>query len=167
MFFAAASSRPLWRPPTKRRVPLREMAPPRSRRRDQPRASGERRSAATMRRDMPAGRNGLLCSICIYRLVGRTRHGRCDEPAAFQLELVLVFPLPPHRARHARRGLAHLAPTALHPDQPGAGAYKVVPSCVPRTHPLLSAHNRVCDNREAPCEDRYNSLPQPLRRLRR
>jgi len=40
--------------PTKRRVPLREMAPPRSRRRDQPRASGERRSAATMRRDVPA-----------------------------------------------------------------------------------------------------------------
>ena len=44
-----------WRRPTKRRVPLREMAPPRSRRRDQPRASGERRSAATMRRDVPAG----------------------------------------------------------------------------------------------------------------
>ena len=40
--------------PTTRRVPLREMAPPRSRRRDQPRASGERRSAATMRRDVPA-----------------------------------------------------------------------------------------------------------------
>ena len=37
--------------PTTRRAPLREMAPPRSRRRDQPRASGERRSAATMRRD--------------------------------------------------------------------------------------------------------------------
>ena len=37
--------------PTKRRVSLREMASPRSRRRDQPRASGERRSAATMRRD--------------------------------------------------------------------------------------------------------------------
>ena len=36
--------------PTKRRVSLREMASPRSRRRDQPRASGERRSAATMRR---------------------------------------------------------------------------------------------------------------------
>ena len=40
--------------PTKRRVSLRAMAPPRSRRRDQPRASGERRSAATMRRDVPA-----------------------------------------------------------------------------------------------------------------
>ena len=40
--------------PTTRRAPLREMAPPRSRRRDQPRASGERRSAATMRRDVPA-----------------------------------------------------------------------------------------------------------------
>ena len=40
--------------PTTRRVPLREMAPPRSWRRDQPRASGERRSAATMRRDVPA-----------------------------------------------------------------------------------------------------------------
>ena len=39
--------------PTTRRAPLREMAPPRSRRRDQPRASGERRSAATMRRDVP------------------------------------------------------------------------------------------------------------------
>lgn len=38
--------------PTTRRAPLREMAPPRSRRRDQPRASGERRSAATMRRDV-------------------------------------------------------------------------------------------------------------------
>ena len=37
--------------PTTRRAPLREMAPPRSRRRDQPRASGERRSAATMRRE--------------------------------------------------------------------------------------------------------------------
>ena len=40
--------------PTTRRAPPREMAPPRSRRRDQPRASGERRSAATMRRDVPA-----------------------------------------------------------------------------------------------------------------
>ena len=40
--------------PTTRRAPLREMAPPRSRRRVQPRASGERRSAATMRRDVPA-----------------------------------------------------------------------------------------------------------------
>ena len=39
---------------TTRRAPLREMAPPRGRRRDQPRASGERRSAATMRRDVPA-----------------------------------------------------------------------------------------------------------------
>ena len=37
--------------PTSRRVPLREMAPPLSRRRDQPRASGERRSAAPMRCD--------------------------------------------------------------------------------------------------------------------
>ena len=36
--------------PTQRRAPPREMAPPRGRRRDQPRASGERRSAATMRR---------------------------------------------------------------------------------------------------------------------
>ena len=43
--------------PTTRRAPLREMAPPRSRRRDQPRASGERRSAATMRRDVPAGQS--------------------------------------------------------------------------------------------------------------
>ena len=34
--------------PTQRRAPPREMAPPRGRRRDQPRASGERRSAATM-----------------------------------------------------------------------------------------------------------------------
>ena len=37
--------------PTQRRAPP---APPRGRRRDQPRASGERRSAATMRRDVPA-----------------------------------------------------------------------------------------------------------------
>ena len=37
--------------PTQRRAPPREMAPPRGRRRDQPRASGERRSAATMRRE--------------------------------------------------------------------------------------------------------------------
>ena len=36
--------------PTQRRAPPREMAPPRGRRRDQPRASGERRSVATMRR---------------------------------------------------------------------------------------------------------------------
>ena len=36
--------------PTQRRAPPREMAPPRGRHRDQPRASGERRSAATMRR---------------------------------------------------------------------------------------------------------------------
>ena len=36
--------------PTQRRAPPREMASPRGRRRDQPRASGERRSAATMRR---------------------------------------------------------------------------------------------------------------------
>ena len=38
--------------PTQRRAPPREMAPPRGRRRDQPRASGERRSAATMRRNV-------------------------------------------------------------------------------------------------------------------
>ena len=37
--------------PTQRRAPP---APPRGRRRDQPRASSERRSAATMRRDVPA-----------------------------------------------------------------------------------------------------------------
>ena len=48
--------------PTTRRAPPREMAPPRSRRRDQPRASGERRSAATMRRDVPA-------EVFFFRLV--------------------------------------------------------------------------------------------------
>ena len=49
--------------PTTRRAPLREMAPPRSRRRDQPRASGERRSAATMRRDVPAD---VLTAIVLF-----------------------------------------------------------------------------------------------------
>jgi len=46
--------------PTQRRAPPREMAPPRGRRRDQPRASGERRSAATMRREC----RYTLPSIC-------------------------------------------------------------------------------------------------------
>ena len=40
--------------PTQRRAPPREMAPPRGRRRDQPRASSGRCSAAAMRRDVPA-----------------------------------------------------------------------------------------------------------------
>ena len=47
--------------PTTRRATPRKMAPPRSRRRDQPRASGERRSAATMRRDVPADLEHLEC----------------------------------------------------------------------------------------------------------
>ena len=49
---------------TKRRVPLREMAPPRSRRRDQPRASGERRSAG---RDLP-----VFFFVPPHSLIGRT-----------------------------------------------------------------------------------------------
>ena len=40
--------------PTQRRAPPREMAPPRGRRRDQPRASSGRCSAAAMRCDVPA-----------------------------------------------------------------------------------------------------------------
>ena len=51
--------------PTKRRVSLRAMAPPRSRRRDQPRASGERRSAATMRRDVPADGSVVFFFQCM------------------------------------------------------------------------------------------------------
>ena len=51
--------------PTTRRAPLREMAPPRSRRRDQPRASGERRSAATMRRECRYRLSGRVFSVCL------------------------------------------------------------------------------------------------------
>ena len=54
--------------PTTRRAPLREMAPPPSRRRDQPRASSERRSAATMRRDVPADFSFFIFSLIHFFL---------------------------------------------------------------------------------------------------
>ena len=55
--------------PTQRRAPPREMAPPRGRRRDQPRASSVRCRAAAMRCDVPADILYLfsfaLCTVCL------------------------------------------------------------------------------------------------------
>ena len=62
--------------PTTRRVPL--LAPPRSRRRDQPRASGERRSAAAMRRDVPADTIVLTFSELFFKNLS-LRHTRAAK----------------------------------------------------------------------------------------
>ena len=70
--------------PMTRRAPLREMAPPRSRRRDQPRASGERRSAAVQHSSfLFRGRDFVVCISAAAAVGGNARTagtaGNCQE----------------------------------------------------------------------------------------
>ena len=124
--------------PTTRRAPLREMAPPRSRRRDQPRASGERRSAATMRRDVPAevffgqGVYSVLCTLERAagvrqapagrkwgRLVASERQPKqpssCpDTPPTHDVPLLPVWPLTAGPRARLRRNLVTAVVTPVH-----------------------------------------------------
>ena len=75
--------------PTQRRAPPRGMAPPRGRRRDQPRASGERRSAATMRRECRYVPNLRISFRSLSPLLAATFMPPRGRPTLVVLSLVI------------------------------------------------------------------------------